>query len=403
MQQETETGNCRNTVCDCIICAAGASSRMGEWKPLLPWGESTLVGTSVAAALAAGCRVILVTGANAGMLEEQFCRTTNVVTVRNDEWKKGMVSSIRCGAALVSSEYFFVAHADMPLVKSDVYAELLAAAYREDIPGSGKIRVIRPRFEGTPGHPVLFDRNALPFIAALPDGESMKELLARCELRFLDTEERGAILDLDDPEIYAAELARFDLERSARGMLVLTGGKGMGKTTRIRQLFDHAATRKLNAVLVRQTGTGRDAQGRATGFDMEMTAVYASGGTETLTLPLARLEGDGFEPLSRTSVGPFVFDCAVFAQALRFVNGFIEKTGRQPRFIGIDEIGKLELERSGGLMPVLETAVAAVRSARAEGSAQHAVCSARHDTLDKLETFLARECLDADIQTLRMP
>jgi len=402
MQHETETGNCRNAVCDCIICAAGESNRMGEPKPLLPWGRSTLVETSVQAALAAGCRVILVTGANAGKVEELFDQKTNVISVRNEDWKKGMVSSIRCGAALVTSEYFFVSHADMPLVPSSVYTDLLADARREDFPDTTMHRVFRPRFEGVPGHPVLFGRKALPFIAALPDGESMKEFLGLCDLRFIDVDERGTTLDLDDPETYSAELAAVDLERAGRGILVLTGEKGTGKTTRIGRVYDRAAARKLNAVLVRQTETGRDAQGRATGFDMEMTAAYADGETERLKLPLARSGDETFDPVSRITLGPFVFDRAVFAWALAFVDRFIARTGKQERFIGLDEIGRLELERSGGLMPVLETAVAAVRKARDDGQIQHLCCSARLDTFEKLESFLARECLEADIQTLRV-
>ena len=405
MLHETKIGNRKNTKCDCIICAAGSSSRMGEWKPLLPWGQSTLVETSVDAALAAGCRVILVTGYRAEMLEELFRDTPNLVTVHNASWKAGMVSSIRCGAALVTSDCFFIAHADMPLVPPRMYGKLLAAA-RSALPASAGAqgvstpRVLRPRFEGAPGHPVLFDRSALPIIASLPDGESMKEFLGQCELHFLDTDERGVTLDLDNPEIYAAELARADFERSARGILVITGEKGTGKTTRIGRVFDCAAERKVNAVLVRQTATGRDAQGRATGFDMELKSRYADGRTQGSVLPLARLASDGFDPVSRTALGPFVFDRAVFAEARIFVSDFIEHTGKQERFFGIDEIGKLELERSEGLMPVLKMISAAVRFARAEGLPQFAVCSARLDTLDKLASFMENEQMETYMQML---
>lgn len=398
MQQKTGTGN--NETYDCIICAAGESRRMGEWKPLLPWRSSTLVEESVDAALKAGCRVILVTGAKGGLLEELFAHTPDVITVRNDRFEKGMVSSIRCGAELVSSAYFFIAHADMPQVPARMYRELIDAARSSEPSTTNKPRVIRPRFAGVPGHPVLFDRNALPLIANLPDGESMKDFLKQCALQFLDTDERGVILDLDDPKIYSSEVAGFDLERARKGILVLTGEKGTGKTTRIRRVFDCAASRKMNAVLVCQTETGRSADGRATGFEMEMTATYTDGDQQKLTLPLARNGDAAFDPVQRIELGPFIFDRTVFDWALRFVGDFIERTDKQERFFGIDEIGKLELERADGLLPALKTVAAAVRKARADGAIQFLACTARYDTLDKLEIVLTNECLETDIQLL---
>jgi len=119
-------------------------------------------------------------------------------------------------------------------------------------------------------------------------------------------------------------------------------------------------------------------------------------------LPLARLAADGFDPVSRADLGPFVFDRAVFAEALTFVSDFIEHTGNQERFFGIDEIGRLELERSDGLMPVLKMIVTAVRLARAEGLPQFAVCSARLDTLDKLASFMENEQMETYMQMLNI-
>ncbi|MFL4276400.1 hypothetical protein P9380_16635, partial [Escherichia coli] len=32
---------------DCIITAAGLSSRMGQWKMMLPWEQGTILDTSI--------------------------------------------------------------------------------------------------------------------------------------------------------------------------------------------------------------------------------------------------------------------------------------------------------------------------------------------------------------------
>jgi len=118
---------------DCIICAAGASRSMGQWKPSLPWpsrprlsvsgadavkssnprttGEPWLVDAAVTAALEAGCRVILVTGFRGDELEARFADWPEIVLVRNEQWETGMVSSIKVGLSEVRSSWFLSAGA----------------------------------------------------------------------------------------------------------------------------------------------------------------------------------------------------------------------------------------------------------------------------------------------------
>lgn len=35
----------------CIMLAAGLSSRMGKWKMMMPWGEGTILDSALASAL----------------------------------------------------------------------------------------------------------------------------------------------------------------------------------------------------------------------------------------------------------------------------------------------------------------------------------------------------------------
>ncbi|MFT8211100.1 MAG: NTP transferase domain-containing protein [Symbiopectobacterium sp.] len=43
----------------CLMLAAGLSSRMGQWKMMLPWGEGTVLDSALAAALSFCDRVVL--------------------------------------------------------------------------------------------------------------------------------------------------------------------------------------------------------------------------------------------------------------------------------------------------------------------------------------------------------
>lgn len=58
---------------DCIITAAGLSSRMGQWKMMLPWEQGTILDTSIKNALQFCSRIILVTGYRGNELHETLC------------------------------------------------------------------------------------------------------------------------------------------------------------------------------------------------------------------------------------------------------------------------------------------------------------------------------------------
>ena len=83
---------------DCVLCAAGGSGRMGEFKPSLPWKEGTVLDAAVDSALKAGARVILVTGCGSAELEDRYRGKPRVVMVHNGAWSTGLVSSIRSGS-----------------------------------------------------------------------------------------------------------------------------------------------------------------------------------------------------------------------------------------------------------------------------------------------------------------
>jgi len=82
-----------------IVLAAGFSSRMGAFKPLLPFGERTVVAHVVANLRAAGLqRIHVVTGFEAENLAPELNRL-GVTRAHNPDFAKGMFSSVRAGVA----------------------------------------------------------------------------------------------------------------------------------------------------------------------------------------------------------------------------------------------------------------------------------------------------------------
>jgi molybdenum cofactor cytidylyltransferase len=179
---------------ECIVPAAGRSQRMGRWKPLLPFGHSTIIETVVAAALSVCSRVILVTGYRGDELAALYREEPRVLIVENEDWPLGMFSSIRRGVGSLSAERFFVSLGDMPWIAPGVYTALLRAPLAD---------VVFPTFQGRRGHPVLFNKKvAAEVLRADPAVGSMRDIAAGFSFNELAWEDDTILRDIDTMEDY---------------------------------------------------------------------------------------------------------------------------------------------------------------------------------------------------------
>lgn len=209
---------------DCIIPAAGASTRMGDWKPLLPFGKSTIVETTVASAIAApiegGIRVLLVAGYRGDELHGLFERRSGVVIVDNPAWERGMLGSIQAALPFVNSDRFFVVHADMPLVPSSSYGVLYRASRRDRGPGSGEdderddgVGVpLFASFRGKAGHPVLVPATLIGDILGLDPAGRLRPFLMERGGRLVDCGTRAVLADLDSRADYEKAISERSRE-----------------------------------------------------------------------------------------------------------------------------------------------------------------------------------------------
>ena len=106
---------------DCIITAAGLSSRMGKWKMMLPLRDGTILDASIENALQFCSRIILVTGYRAEALQARYRHQESVTLVHNPDYEKGMLGSVIAGARAVKTEYCFITTGDLPCLHGDVY------------------------------------------------------------------------------------------------------------------------------------------------------------------------------------------------------------------------------------------------------------------------------------------
>ncbi|WP_049082613.1 CTP--molybdopterin cytidylyltransferase, partial [Klebsiella michiganensis] len=144
----------------CVMLAAGLSSRMGKWKMMMPWGEGTILDSALASALAFCDRVVLVTGFRGDELAACYRDHPGVEVVFNPQYQDGMFSSIQCGVGHIRASRFFLALGDMPEITPGVYRRLWANA------DAGSC--IIPAYDRGKGHPVLLPQRAISLIRRAP-------------------------------------------------------------------------------------------------------------------------------------------------------------------------------------------------------------------------------------------
>ena len=112
-----------------VIAAAGLSSRMGAFKPMLEIGDTTAVRRIIAVLRSVGADpVVLVTGHRAEALEAHVA-DLDVICVRNERYRTtDMFDSVSLGMARVRTlcDQFFFTPVDVPLFSPETARALLA-------------------------------------------------------------------------------------------------------------------------------------------------------------------------------------------------------------------------------------------------------------------------------------
>ncbi len=192
-----------------VILAAGFSSRMGRFKPLLPLGEASALGHIAAAYRRAGVTKLLAVSGHAVEELKAEAAALGIPVAHNPSYAEGMFSSARAGLATVSgARRVFVHPVDIPLVRPDTLGYL---AIRAD---ELNCAVALPEFLGETGHPPLIDAALIPEILASTGEDGLRGALARRNPRRIPVADRNILFDMDTPEAYAEALRRRERART---------------------------------------------------------------------------------------------------------------------------------------------------------------------------------------------
>ena len=187
-----------------ILLAAGASSRMGQPKPLLDWRGQPLVAAQLAALAAAGCDpVIVVLGAHAHAIRRALPPAARSTV--NHAWRQGRAGSIRAAARLVPAhiDQIAIASVDQPCSTSAVRCAINALA------ADPHANIAVPRHAGRNGHPPVFDAALLPELQRVAErSEGLREIRRRWRdaTIFVDIDDPTVLLNLNTPDDYRRAL-----------------------------------------------------------------------------------------------------------------------------------------------------------------------------------------------------
>lgn len=186
-----------------IILAAGRSQRMGAFKPLLPFGASTIVETSIEQMRSADIQTIVVVigeGPSAEKLEVHL-RNSNVILAVNPDPFSEMSASIACGIRALPEGLGAVVI--NPVDHAAVPAEVVSRLVHEWKQGA---HLVKPTWKQRGGHPVLIDLNFADELLNLDSRGGLKAFFSahRAQVRRVEVNSKYIARDMDAWDDYAA-------------------------------------------------------------------------------------------------------------------------------------------------------------------------------------------------------
>ena len=181
-----------------LIVAAGMSSRMGEFKPMLSIGSISVAQRIIATLSQSGVsKIVMVTGYNATILERHLAGN-GIIFLRNENYETTqMFDSVKIGLRylLDKCDKVLFTPVDVPLFTARTVKTILDSG----------APLACPMCEGRQGHPILIANSLIPEILNDCGEQGLKGVMDRCSVPLvrIDVDDPGTIHDADTPEDFS--------------------------------------------------------------------------------------------------------------------------------------------------------------------------------------------------------
>jgi molybdenum cofactor cytidylyltransferase len=183
-----------------VILAAGASSRMGRDKALLPWRDGTFLSAAIRALQPATELVIVVAGSNASSLAPIGDSQAAFLAV-NPNPQQGQFSSLLVGLQEVLNrgrDAAIITLVDRPPAEVETIQQLRAAF----VTGDEQTWAVVPEYQGKHGHPFVIGREMIEAFLRAPVHSSAREVehANQAHIRYLAVSDPLVAANVDTPE-----------------------------------------------------------------------------------------------------------------------------------------------------------------------------------------------------------
>lgn len=192
-----------------IITAAGLSSRMGDFKPLLKVGAETMLIRTIRRMEAVSANpIIVVTGYMHEQIEEHLI-DENVVCVHNKTFKSThMLDSLLLGLKEVQGrcDYALISPVDIAVTDHDTVRKIAEC--------TGEF--VRPSYMGMAGHPVLLKMSHVNKISSYKGAGGLQGAIENNGIPITEilVDDMGIIMDADTKGDYAKVLGLWRQKES---------------------------------------------------------------------------------------------------------------------------------------------------------------------------------------------
>lgn len=200
-----------------ILLAAGASRRMGSPKPLLPWGDRTLIAWEVNELIHSSVEeIVVVTGSRSEAVRRALGDGARYCLF-NRRWAHGRAGSLAAGArALLSAEprpeAVVIQNVDQP-TRASIIDRLVRERAERDAD------IVQPSHEGHGAHPIVVSGRLLHELAAVEERTlGLRAVLERHPPHRVPMDDEPVVtLDLDTPDTLEAGRRVLGIGEAASG------------------------------------------------------------------------------------------------------------------------------------------------------------------------------------------
>ena len=190
-----------------LIVAAGLSSRMDGFKPLVRYNNKTFIEHIINKLSSVCDSIVIVTGFNGYALEDSVKTMyqkddilKKVDFVHNQNFQNGMFSSILTGLreilrSMNDQDYVMFHLVDQPHISESVYKILANRAH------DGQLKVIIPSYNMKAGHPIVLSKDIIEDIAVAPDSNNLRDILKkwRNDTTYIEITDESVLQDVNTP------------------------------------------------------------------------------------------------------------------------------------------------------------------------------------------------------------